>query len=139
MTKSAKKTQRAKNLSSEDVRKIVELINAWTERLTWDRLIDKLFRSLYQKYTRQALAKHDVISRAFAAKQKALRVPGPAGKVFADPVKKVEAEKLERLKNEIKSLEQIIASYEEKFVIWATNAKLHGMTDKELNKPLIKK
>ena len=47
--------QRSKNLDDQLIRGIVEILDGWSEDLTWDGLVEAVDRRLGQRYTRQAL------------------------------------------------------------------------------------
>lgn len=132
--------QRAKNLTDADIEIIVGILDGWSEKLTWDGLIDAITSRLRAKYTRQALNQHERIKQTFQlAKERLGGVERPRGKglsglnavetqAFMERFKKLEAENARlRLENE-RLLEQ--------FVVWAYNAHTRGLDRDFLSRPL---
>ena len=66
------KQTRAKNLDDTDIKKIVEILDGWTGKLTWELLIDAVELRLHNRYTRQTLHKHERIKKAFELRKAAL-------------------------------------------------------------------
>lgn len=64
--------RRAKNLSDEDIARIVGILDGWSGRLTWQSLLDAVERHLFTRYTRQALHKHTRIQQAFEQRKAGL-------------------------------------------------------------------
>lgn len=128
--------RRSKNLGDIDIKTIVEILDGWGGRLTWELLIDAIALRFNCRYTRQALHKHERIRTAFAAtKERASNEPeeprrrGPKElQIALDRIARLEAEnaRLERENNAL--LEQ--------FVRWAYNAHSRGLTQEFLNIPL---
>ena len=63
---------RAKNLSDSDVAKIVEVLDGWSGRLSWELLIDAIEKRMFSRYTRQTLFKHGRIKDAFSLRKTSL-------------------------------------------------------------------
>lgn len=132
--------QRAKNLTDADIEVIVGILDGWSDKLTWDGLIDAITSRLRAKYTRQALNQHERIKQTFQlAKERLSGVERPTGKglsglnavetqAFMERFKKLEGENARlRLENE-RLLEQ--------FVVWAYNAHTRGLDREFLSRPL---
>ncbi len=132
--------QRAKNLTDADIEVIVGILDGWSDKLTWDGLIDAITSRLRAKYTRQALNQHERIKQTFQlAKERLSGVEKPRGKglsglnavetqAFMERFKKLEGENARlRLENE-RLLEQ--------FVVWAYNAHTRGLDREFLSRPL---
>ena len=64
---------RAPNLSAADIETVAGVLDGWTGKLTWERLIVVLKTKLRATYTRQALSNHARIADAFEQRKKALR------------------------------------------------------------------
>ncbi len=130
------KVQRSKNLDDQMIREIVEILDGWSDDLTWDGLVDTIDRRLGQRYTRQALHKHERIRQAFKArKMAAADVRGVVGKV-ADPVLQLTLDRLARVEAENERLKRESAALLEQFVRWTYNAGLKGLTLDVLNQQL---
>lgn len=132
--------QRAKNLTDADIEVIVGILDGWSDKLSWDELIDAITSRLKAKYTRQALNQHERIKQTFRlAKERLSGVERPRGKglsglnavetqAFMERFKKLEGENARlRLENE-RLLEQ--------FVVWAYNAHTRGLDREFLSRPL---
>ncbi len=130
------KAQRSKNLNDQLIREIVEILDGWSEGLTWDGLVDAIYRRLGQRYTRQTLHKHERIKQAFSARKTAL-TNGMAGvRKVTDPVLQLTLDRLARVEAENERLKRENAALLEQFVRWTYNAGLKGLTLDVLNLPL---
>lgn len=127
------KHQRAKNLTDQDVRTVVELLDGWTGKLTWPALCTSIARRLRQHYTRQALHSHEPIRQAFARRKEAgaaLRREGASESNGAGDTK------LAQLLAENAGLQVQLDAMRDKFVVWAYNAYAKGLSEAELSRPL---
>ena len=57
--------KRSKNLGDAEIKQIVEILDGWTGKLTWELLIDAIELRMFNRYTRQSLFKHERIRHAF--------------------------------------------------------------------------
>ncbi|PKN18685.1 MAG: hypothetical protein CVU71_10355 [Deltaproteobacteria bacterium HGW-Deltaproteobacteria-6] len=129
------KKRRAKNLSDADIKQIVEILDGWLGKLTWGLLINAIELSLFYRYTRQTLFKHERIRNAFEVQKKNLsRVGGQI--VISSPELKVALETIERLKKENIRLESENQRLLEQFAAWAYNAHARGLDYEFLSHPL---
>jgi hypothetical protein len=98
---------RSRNITDKDVACIVELLDGWTGRLTWDRLLEAIEKRIFARYTRQALHNYPRIKDAFAQRKMAL-ANSPAGvrkKTVGPPELVLALERIERLTAENQRLE----------------------------------
>ena len=128
--------KRSKNLDDQMVRRIVEILDGWSDSLTWDGLVDAIDRRLGQRYTRQTLDKHERIKQAFKARKTALASGGGAAKRVADPILQMTLDRLGRLEAENDRLKRENAALLEQFVRWTYNAGLKGLSADVLNQPM---
>lgn len=128
--------KRSKNLDDQMVRRIVEILDGWSDSLTWDGLVDAIDRRLGQRYTRQTLDKHERIKQAFKARKTALASGGGATKKVADPVLQMSLDRLARVEAENDRLKRENAALLEQFVRWTYNAGLKGLSADILNQPM---
>jgi len=128
--------QRSKNLDDQSIRKIVEILDGWSEDLTWDGLVEVVDRRLGQRYSRQALHKHERIKQAFTTRKTALASGRGVAKKVADPVLQMSLDRLARVEAENERLKRESAALLEQFVRWTYNAGLKGLTLDVLNLPL---
>lgn len=134
MSQNSKNT-RAENLTDELIEKIVRILDGWSEKLTWNKLIDEIEFRTKNKYTRQALAKHQRIKDAYNLTKNRVsdvvkELPNMSSEVVAliQKVKRLEAEN-DRLNFENETL---LAQ----FARWAYNAHSKGVTKEMLDKHL---
>lgn len=129
--------QRAPDLTDERSALVVEVLDGWSGKLTWDLLIDEVHRRINITYSRFTLAQHPRISAAFALRKDLLR-----GKFSNEPrLPKDERvrealEKAAREKAKAERLEMENKLLLEQFVTWAINAERRGVTIDMLNAPV---
>lgn len=130
------KLVRAKNLNDADIKKIVEILDGWSEKLTWELLIDAVELRLHNRYTRQTLHKHERIRNAFELRKSGLADgDGTIGIVRSVELQKA-MERIARLETENKRLNSENVKLLEQFVCWAYNAHSRGLNSDFLNKAL---
>lgn len=128
---------RAKNLSDDDIAKIVEVLDGWSGKLSWDLLIEAIEKRLFARYTRQALHKHARIKDAFAHRKSELARGGSRPrKAASSPELQLALDRIERLTAENSRLEAENNRLLEQFVRWAYNAHLRKLDETFLNQPL---
>ncbi|HBN9860918.1 hypothetical protein [Pseudomonas aeruginosa] len=124
----------AKHLTQRDIRVLIDLIDAWTGKLTWEGLCDKGGEVLGFRPTRQTLHSHNTVKAAFNDKkiqQKNGFTPSkrPQSLAIAEQrIHKLESEK----KRLIAENERLI----ERFVRWQYNAQKRGLSQAVLDAPL---
>jgi len=128
--------QRSKNLDDQLICEIVEILDGWSEDLTWEGLVESVYRRLGQRYTRQALHKHERIKQAFTLRKRVLTNNQGTVKKVADPVLQLTLDRLARVESENERLKRENAALLEQFVRWTYNAGLKGLTLDILNLPL---
>lgn len=131
--------RRAPDLTDKLVGSIVEVIDEWTGKLTWNLLIDKVAQRLGEeyRYSRFTLDEHVTIKQAFQLRQQASRAdPTNGPRVPRDERLRLAFEQIERLKAKNKRLEAENADLLEQFHVWAINAQDAGVSMDRLNKPL---
>ena len=132
-----KKTRkRGRNLSDQDIETILSILDGWTEPLSWPLLIDAIERRLHNRYTRQTLHKHERIHHAFRLRKDSLRGM-PAPKRLATTVEmQALLEENARLKAENERLKALNNLLNNKFGVWAHNARMAGIDKRALWQPL---
>jgi len=135
MSQNSKHT-RSENLTDENIEKIVKVLDGWSGKLTWNKLIDEIYIRIKNKYTRQTLAKHQRIKDAYDLTKNRVstdvkELPNMSSEVaiLIQRTKRLEAEN-DRLNFEN---EVLLAQ----FARWAYNAHSKGVTKEMLDKPLI--
>ena len=126
---------RSPNLTVESTTVILELLDGWTGKLSWELLIDRVERKLLVRYTRQAFGAHERIVRAFQLVKRRLR--GQAGRPpVADPALQKALETTARMHAEIERLKLENERLTSTFIRWAYNARLKGIGETYLERPL---
>lgn len=134
MTQKTKRV-RSKNLNDDNIENIVGIIDGWSEKLTWDNLIDEIEVRSKNRYTRQTLANYTRIKSAFVgAKQRILNSTN--NKNTSPFEREVLEQRLERLEAENTRLASENHDLLTQFARWAYNAHAKGISKKELDKPL---
>lgn len=126
--------KRAGNITPELRQRIIQLINTFSEEISWRLVIAKIEKETGERYTEQGLRKHDLIAEAYRvrrvlwAKQQKLR----GNKKYRD----VTAKRLLELEAENALLRAENNCLLERFILWAHNASSKGMTEAELNESI---
>ena len=128
---------RAKNLGDAEIKQIAEILDGWSEKLTWELLIDDIELRLHNRYTRQALHKHERIRHAFELTKKRLgeTTHGEVRHV-ASPELQIALERIARLEAENRRLESENNQLLEQFIRWAYNAHTRGLDKDFLSRAL---
>lgn len=132
------KKTRAPDLTEELTTQVVELLDGWNEKLTWDRLIEKVRAKSGITYSRFTFSEHARIALAFELRKKALRGLPPGPRVPRDELVKAANEQVGRFRARAERVEAQNALLLEQFITWAVNAERHGVTIAMLNAPLPK-
>jgi len=133
------KKHRAPDLTTERLQTVIDILDAWSGKLTWDLLLDAIQQATGFRYSRFTFAEYPQIANAFAFKKAALR--GTWNAAPSEPRdEKVRAAiaQTDRYKSRVKRLEKENQLLLEQFVIWAHNAERRGVTMMMLNAPLPK-
>ena len=136
MTK--KLNQRSKNINDEITLKILNILDGWTDKLTWALLIEKIEKRIFQKYTRQALNAHERIKKAFELRKGRIPHVKSGSKKLFSPEAIIESERNAVLRAKNERLEAENERLRETFNKWAYNAYSKGITKEQLDLPLKK-
>lgn len=126
---------RERNIDDAIALSIVEVIDGWSGKISWDLLIREVARRTGLAYTRQTLHRHERIRVAFSAHRKALPHVTP-DQVSRDPEVQLLLDKLARLEGENRRLIAENDALLEQFVRWAYNAHTRGLSEAFLNSAL---
>jgi hypothetical protein len=130
-------TKRAKNLEDADIVQIVEMLDGWSGKLSWDLLIDAIEKRRHMRYTRQALHKHERIGLAYSMRKKTLSAQGDSDEItYSSPELQIANQKLARITAENTRLKAENEHLLEQFVRWAYNAYTRNLDKEFLNRPL---
>lgn len=124
----------AKHLTDRDVERVVEILDGWRDKLTWEALCEACAPAIGTKPARQTLAKFVRIENAFEACKNRLKYE--TQEVRLPPSMKMAAERITRLGHENERLKRENRELLQQFVVWQYNAHIHGLSDRDLNKAL---
>lgn len=133
------KKPRAPDLTEERIQVVLDTLDGWTGKLTWDLLIAAVEKAIGIKYSRFTFAEYPTIANAFGLKRTAVRA-AEKGKPATPRDERVRAalEQAQRYRDKADRLEKENQLLLEQFVTWATNAERKGVTVAMLNAPLPK-
>lgn len=126
---------RERNIDDAIALSIVEVIDGWSGKISWDLLIEEVARRTGLTYTRQTLHRHERIRVAFSAYRK----PAPhatSHSASTDPEVQLLLDKLARVEGENRRLIAENSALLEQFVRWAYNAHTRGLSEAFLNSAL---
>ncbi len=128
--------KRSKNLGDAEIKQIVEILDGWSGKLGWELLIDAIEIRMFNRYSRQALYRHERIRHAFALRKNELS--GHDGNVrrVTSPQLQIALDRIARLETENKRLDSENSRLLEQFARWAYNAHTRGIDHRFLNRPL---
>lgn len=133
------KKNRAPDLTTERINLVLEMLDIWRGKLTWELLLDAVEESTGYRYSRFTFAEYPEIANAFSLKKDSLRgtLPRSRGEPRDERVRAALAQ-TERYKAKAARLEAENQLLIEQFVTWAVNAERKGITMEMLNAPLPK-
>jgi hypothetical protein len=135
-TFSTEKKARAPDMTKERIELVIEIVDGWKGKLTWDLLIEGVSQAIGITYSRFTLAEYPSIANAFSLRKQALK--GAIPRNPRDALVKAALEKTDRYRAKAERLEQENQLLLEQFVTWAANAERKGVTMSMLNAPLPK-
>lgn len=129
----------APDLTQEHIVTVLDTLDTWRGKLTWDLLLDKLEAVWGHRYSRFTLASYAEVANAFAHRKDALRGTLPVSRgTPTDERVRAAMGQAERFKAKAERLEAENKLLLEQFVTWAHNAEKKGVTMDMLNMPLPK-
>lgn len=133
------KKKRAPDLTDERIALVLETLDTWKGKLTWDLLLDAVQASTGHRYSRFTFAEYPEVANAFSLKKDSLRgtLPRQRGEPLDERVRAAlaQAERYKAKANRLEAENQLLT---EQFVTWAINAERKGVTLDMLNAPLPK-
>ncbi len=128
--------KRAKNLDDAGIKKIVEILDGWSGKLTWELLIDSIELSMHSRYTRQTLHKHERIYNAFELRKNGIADGDGEIRTVRSPELQKALERIARLEAANTRLESENEKLLEQFARWAYNAHTRDLDKDFLNQAL---
>ena len=130
------KNSRSKNLTDELIEVIVKILDGWSGKLTWNKLLDEVEFRTKNRYTRQTLSKHQRIKDAYdLTKDRVSTTSEEHSNMSAEVILLIQ--KVKRLEAENDRLHFENEALLAQFARWAYNAHSKGVTKEMLDKPLM--
>lgn len=125
------------HLTKNDEIRIIRLINDWSEpKLTWPLLVDACKAKLGISRARQSLMKLQAVDMAMKDRKASLKAPTEKPGWLKDIHQANERiEKLTEANQQLKAVNQQLLA---RFITWQANADMHGISQKMLDRPLVK-
>lgn len=130
---------RAPDLTDACIAVVLDTLDTWTGKLTWELLLDTVESVTGLRYSRFTFAEYPEIANAFSLKKDTLRgtLPRSRGEPRDERVRSALL-LVERYKAKVERLEAENQLLCEQFVTWAVNAERRGVTMDMLNASLPK-
>lgn len=130
---------RAPDLTEERVQAVLDTLDEWTGKLTWDLLIAAVAEKSGITYSRFTFAEYPAIANAFTLRKESVRGT-LTGKPSTPRDERLQAalSQVHRYREKAERLQRQNDALLEQFVVWATNAERKGVTMSMLNAPLPK-
>lgn len=127
---------RARNLDDRTIEKIVQILDGWSGKLSWNLFIVAIEKVTHITYTRQALNNHGRIKDAFIARKAALI--GRSRKSFdsKSPELQFALQRIARLEAENERLNRENNTLLNQFLRWTYNAATRNLSKEFLDQPL---
>ncbi|MEI4523831.1 hypothetical protein [Pseudomonas sp. CCNWLW23] len=124
----------ARHLTRRDIEILVNIIDVWEGKLSWDALCDAVAPLIGGRPTRQTLSSHGQVKTAFSHKKEQQKTGIVAGKRPASL--SIAEQRIKRLENENDRLRAESSRLLEQFIRWQYNAYKHGLSKDKLDAPL---
>ena len=128
-------SKRARNITPELGRRIIQLIDSFAEEISWSLVLAKIEKEIGQRYTEQGLRKHELIVQSYRVKKVLLAKQNELG--GNKKYRVATARKLIELEAENAILREENNRLLEKFVVWACNASTFNVTEVQLNESIV--
>lgn len=133
------KKSRAPDLTQEVLQQVLDTLDGWQGKLTWDLLLDAVETLTGHRYSRFTFADYPEVANAFSLRKDTLRGTLPrTRREPKDERLRAALEQVDRLQAKAERLQAENNLLSEQFVTWAINAERKGVTMEMLNAPLPK-
>jgi hypothetical protein len=128
----------ARRLNDADIEKAVRLLDAWSDKLTWDRFLAVLATEVGHLYTKPGLRKHGRLVNAWEMAQARLRdsTKRSGARGNGDAAIAHACNRIASLEAENARIEQENRDLLERFVRWSYNATIHGLAPEQLDREI---
>lgn len=124
----------AKHLTDRDIQRVVEMLDGWRGKLTWQRLSSACKQVIGTSPARQTLYRCTRVAQAF--EQARARPKDEQKPAKSLPTVQTALDRIARLTAENERLQMENSRLLEQFVVWQYNAHVRGLTSAQLNAPL---
>lgn len=133
------KKSRAPDLTQAVLQQVLDTLDGWQGKLTWNLMLDAVEAQVGHRYSRFTFAEYPEIANAFSLKKDRLRGTLPRNRSAPkDDRLRAALEQVDRLRAKADRLQVENNLLSEQFVTWAINAEHKGVTMDMLNAPLAK-
>lgn len=134
------KKSRAPDITQDVFQQVLDILDGWQGKLTWNLLLDAVEKFVGHRYSRFTFADYPEIANAFALKKDRLRgtLTQKNRGIPRDERLRAALEQIDRLRARADRLQAENNLLCEQFVTWAINAERKGVTMDMLNAPLHK-
>jgi hypothetical protein len=127
----------SRHLSVSDIEAILGMVDCIDGCVTWQRLIDEIELRLGRRYTKQGLSKHGPIKAALKIRREASHADAGERPVRTSPELDLAEQKISKQEARISRLAAENDRLIERFIRWAYNASKHGLSEAQLDAPLL--
>jgi len=124
----------AKHLTSKDIDILVNFIDVWEDKITWESLCDEAERLIGTRPTRQTLNSHEKIKTAYIHKKTQMKLGSTTSRRPASL--NIAEQRIRRLESENSRLKYENERLLEQFVRWQYNSYKFGISREKLDSPL---
>lgn len=133
------KKSRAPDLTDEIVQAVIDILDGWKGKLTWDLLLEAVREKTGIMYSRFTFADYSSVANAFTLRKKELSGSWQTKQTSPrDERVRAALEQVERYRSKVERLDKQNQLLLEQFHTWAVNAERKGVTMDMLNAPLPK-
>lgn len=135
-TRPSRRSGPTRRIDAAAEERICRMIRTWPDSalLTWKGIVALVAASERGGWTRQAISRRTAVSAAFQKRKNELR---KGKKTSKDPLIIVLKQQLADKDARMQRLEALLAIYEERYVTMIKNATVRGLTQPELEAPLL--
>jgi hypothetical protein len=132
------KKRRSPDLTQEVLQNVLDALDGWKGKLTWELLLDAVEKLTGHRYSRFTFAEYPEIANAFSLRKESLRGSFARSSEPRDERVRLALEQIARLQAKAERLQVENDLLSEQFVTWAINAERKGVTMDMLNAALPK-
>ena len=121
------------HLRKRDLESITSMINGWTGRITWPKVVEKAEEVLGRETTRQTLANYIEIRNAYKIKKSSVKDVPESASVHT---LRAASDRIKRLTEDVRRLAEDNQHLLNQFIVWQYNASLANLSKEDLSRPM---